>query len=514
MGNFIPQSRIDRELSKLIQVPVAYNLTQDFPYPELGTRRYELLLYVLFRRGVEIGWFDQEFTGVEMTPAASSNGRQIILTYKGRARGVVLSKQKPAATTAPDLAREIIRFLLLGLRADGTNLEDPDFVVFLAVAGNINPAAVQLVSDFNHLILQDSRLSYWVEEVIETNSALRHLQYDEIIKPLENQLARISVELILPEHIDKRLAEAPDIKSAFFGVEMVSTEQVLRKIVREFNLKSLSDEEASKLLERLEEIPQENRMGAGLLNFFGYPREFLQSIAGDDRMRAIMLKGAEFKAEIDYAVLDFLQLKSVFFSEVLLADADAKIGELAKLAVPTWIFSRFAIKYVKNTDSKVLEGLLRDGKNMDFVEGADIDKIRDRLLQRIQRMAEIDEEPGLIADPREARKQEKIYQLSRGLLDIEDFRQTFDQDWELLKPILNAIEKRMLLILPKNPTILIEDMGALDDRSRFNRLMDQVRQRVQPFIGNRSNRKKSEPAADNSNGPEAGGESSAASSES
>ena len=259
---------------------------------------------------------------------------------------------------------------------------------------------------------------------------------------------------------------------------MVTTEQVLKKIVNEFHLKALDDGEARHLLDRLESVPEENRMGVGLLNFFGYHRDFLRSLSDSDKLRSILVKGAEFKAEVDYAVVEFLQEKAAFYSSVLLADAP-DVGELARLAVPSYIFSRFAIKYVKNTGSEVLEEVLRSGRELPFYEGADVGRIKADLLEEVRRLDDHPADDIHVLDARSLHRRERLRAARDAFRTEEALAQRFDEDWEALRPVRMAIEKRMLGILPHSPTIVIEDMGALDDDSRFGKLLARVRSRFQ-----------------------------------
>lgn len=484
---YLPHTRIDRELAKITQVAVPYHTKEDFPYPELGNRRFELLLFALFRRGIEAGWFRDEFDAVQMISSPSGAGRILVLEYHKQIRGVVFARIRNGDLTAPMMSRDVIQFLLFSMAGQGLEFDSTSFKIFYAVAGGIKPGAVELTEDFNSRILVESRLSYWIQEVFETQPVLEDLDQDDLKKKLEESLGRIDLELILPEHLDASLGSSPDIQSHFFGVELVTTEQILKKILNEFQVKALTDEEADKLINRLDNIPDEDRMGVGLLNFFGYNRDFLKSISESDKLRQIIVKGAEFKAEIDYAVVDFLWEKSRLYSTVLLADGEP-VGELAQMAVAPWIFSRFAIKYVKNVGSQVLEEVVRSGKEYAFYEEAHVQAIKADLLKEI---AALDEDRAIdinLVDTEELRRRDRLKAARNRQPDLEQLSVEFDEDWERLKPVLTNIEKRMLSILPKNPLIVIEDMGVLDDDTRFGKLLARVRARF-PQLGGADKKK-------------------------
>jgi hypothetical protein len=48
----------------------------------------------------------------------------------------------------------------------------------------------------------------------------------------------------------------------------------------------------------------------------------------------------------------------------------------------------------------------------------------------------------------------------------------------LLRPTVTAIEKKMIALLPHDATIVIEDMGALDEDSRFGKFIRTLRARL------------------------------------
>jgi hypothetical protein len=475
--NPIPDSRIERELAKMLQVPVPYNTVRNLPYGELGQRRLELLLYVLFQRGVESNWFPGEFDRVHLATAPSGAGRLLLLDYKKQRRGAVLVRPRPGPLHTPEMARELLRFLLFHLAGHGPDFEARDFHLFLAAPGGVNDQAADFAADFSQRMAKEARLSYWVAELIESHARLKGLSPKDALASLDDLLPLLHLELILPPHIDRRLGEAPDLKSIFFGVEMVTSEQVLRHIVSGFNLKALEDQEAQQLVERLEKWPMESRMGLGMINFFGYPREFLQSVAGSDKLRSILIKGAEFKTEIDYAVVAFLHEKAVFFSNVLLGDAPEEVGDLARLGVVPFVFSRFVIKYVKDADSKALRELLQSGQRLDFYEDADLDAILNDLLDQVEN-ADPQATPPANASPRQIKRLEAVLRAQRNNSTREARSQRFHEDWTLLKPVLAAIDKRMLQILPRHPIIVLDDLSNGETKGGLGPWLSRFRKRL------------------------------------
>ena len=173
----------------------------------------------------------------------------------------------------------------------------------------------------------------------------------------------------------------------------------------------------------------------------------------------------------------FLHEKAVFYSNVLLGDAPEAVGDLARLAVVPYTFSRFVIKYVKDADSKALEELLQSGQRVDFYEGADLLAIREDLLDKVER-AEALEAPPSNMTPRQVKRLEALLRAKATHRSREARAQRFDEDWILLKPVLASIDKRMLQILPRHPIIVLDDLSSSDAKAGLGPWLRKLRDRI------------------------------------
>jgi hypothetical protein len=474
---YIPDSRIERELTKLVQLTVPYNLRKHFPYADLGNRRMELLLYTLFRRGLASGWFKKEYDEVYLTTTVPGLGRMLLLQYRGAVKGAVLLKAQAEPMSVPELARSILGFLLQSIAGQVLSFKPEGFQILLVVPGNVLEETQQLVVDINRLILTEPMLPFWIQELLDTQPGLQEVSFDSAEGQLYEYLQKVDLELILAGHLDQRLAEQPDIKSLFFGVEMVSTEQNLRKILGEFRLANIRTEELDKWTNQMSKSDEDRRLSFGLLRFFGYPRDFLQALSKDPKLREVLVKGAEFKAELDYAVLDFLHGKTILISQVLLAEAPGQSGDPARQAIVPYLFSKIAIKYIKNNNSSVLREIASSGARPDFYEDASLDLIKSDLLNEAEALAEDENKLPAAGNPRELLRLEQLRKAALERPDIEDLARQFDEDWAQLQPVVKSIEKKLIELLPKEPLVLLEDFASLDQESRLDQLFSQFRAR-------------------------------------
>jgi len=454
--NALPEPRIERELSKLSPVAVPYNLRRHFPLKDLGQRRLELLLYVLFRRGITAGAYKKEFDQVRLLAPVEGLGRVLLLHYKKQVAGAVLSCSMPGPLDQKNAERILLAFSAL-LQAQNPRWGNPALQLFLAVPGGIDPALAERVRDW-----PDS----WPGSSENPDP--------EVLSPLR----QLSLEWLLPEHLDPLLAAEPDLVSLFFAVEMVAPEQALRRILGEFRVEELDPEEAAALAAKINGALPPAMNAAGLIRFFGYPREFLRKLVQDAALREIMIKGAEFKAELDYAVLDFLHHKSLLLAKVLLATAPVSPHAPARFAVVPFVFSRMVIKYLKNSNSAVLREIARSGARRDFFEEANLDLIRAELLSLAMDLAGEGEEEPLAAEGPERVRLAALRQAALECPDPEQLALRFADDWEALQPSIRTMEKKLLAFLPRDPVLVLDDFSSLkEDQGKAGRLLDKIRLR-------------------------------------
>jgi hypothetical protein len=473
----IPESRIDRELDKLLQVPVPYNLRRYFPYAELGSQRFVLLLYTLFRRGLDAGWYKGEFDALGMTASTAHLGRMLLLGQQGKWKGLVSVRQMPGALSEPDLAREIIAVVLTWISGRLPVAEAGPIRLFLALSGRLQPAAEQMAARFPQSLLAQEKLRDWALEVMESQDMGPFNQPADTLEELERRLLRCELELVLPAHMDQRLAEHPDIKSLFFGVEMVSSEQMLRTILGRGEWSEMPPDQRSDLARRVESADPERAFSLGLFRFLGYPREFIQHLLSESRLRETLLKGAELRAELGYAVLDFLHEKTVLVTQVLLSDAPGKASDPARQAVLPYVFSRIIIKYIITINSQVLLELARSGAQRHFYEQADLHLIKSDLLQQASWLASGELPLPVHGEARETRRMELLREAALECPDPQELSRRFDRDWEALQPVVRAAEKKMISLLPRDPLLVLEGFSALGSSGRLENMLQRLRSR-------------------------------------
>ncbi len=478
----------------VLPVPVPYNLRRRFPYEQLGQQRMILLLYALFRRGLSSGWFDRSVNRISLSTNTGALGRLIFVLKGQEPTAALVLHMQSTPFSESDLARIMITYASQVLRRALPMSKEGPMKLYLALPGHAQvPFAMQQEyepgveegpdelpeSRLGRQLAADPRLPVWLAEFTDAAD----LFHDHERQRLVEILSQLEPEFVLTSRLDSWLAQHPDIKSLFFGVELITTEQVLRKMLGDFTVRRPGDEQIGALASQLTETPENRRYSLGLLHFFGYPREFLQSLGRELRWREMILKGAEFKAELDFAVLDFLHHKCDMVSRVMLEESGVRIAEPAKQALLPYMFSRMAIKYIKVRKSEMLREIASSGARRDFYEQADPDRIKADLIKRATLLASGNLSPG---EGRDRIRDEALMQVALDQPDPAELGRSFDEDWEQLKPVIRKMERKLLNYLPRQPIVILDDFGSMDEGNRFVRILKALRLRLRPRRGRSS----------------------------
>jgi hypothetical protein len=195
----------------------------------------------------------------------TDEGRDCTLHLSGNAVGVVQCKCYEKDITKPEVAKEIIKFILYYLNGGKSKdlISDiKNFTYYFVVATDFNKEAATLIKGFNVNILAETSLEEWTKQVITKYKSLT-CKYDEIIHDMKEVLKNIKIEMITEVDLHRILwTNYQNIISFFFKIKEVHIEDIdfgeaLKRIYddiekRELNSKDLKEEillEAGEILE-------------------------------------------------------------------------------------------------------------------------------------------------------------------------------------------------------------------------------------------------------------------------
>jgi hypothetical protein len=220
----------------------AASSNKGYPYSALDDRRFEELLYSIYKLRIEKDWKDK-YDEINLLQGVRERGRDCSLHLDGKSLGLIQckhSKNSSERISRPECAREIIKFVLHYL-LDKRLIHDPNnFTYWFAVSFGFNEKAKDLLDDFNNEILKEAELKDWTETVINANEELKCLKYSDIEPNLKTVLASITIKKIIPQDIDMLLNTEgfQSIIKTFFEVRMVVESEPVEKLMEEIKKQS------------------------------------------------------------------------------------------------------------------------------------------------------------------------------------------------------------------------------------------------------------------------------------
>lgn len=209
------------------------------PYPleQLTDRDFEVLLYQLFRVRIEQNKYKGLFDRADLMAGVGEQGRDVLLTYKGRNTGLVQCKKFNTNLDKPTVAKEIIKFVLYALVYPELIDNAKRFTYYVAASVGFTNTAITLISNFNQAIAKEAKLQEWTEEVISKYAKISHLKYAAIEINLKHILQSITVDKITPkEQIDLWLSQHHEVVPIFFEVRTVTDNTEIKKVQDQLNL--------------------------------------------------------------------------------------------------------------------------------------------------------------------------------------------------------------------------------------------------------------------------------------
>ena len=174
--------------------PIA-NSGVNYNINDLDHRRFEELLHRIFDYRINDdlkGIFDEAF----LMAGVGEEGRDVILQFNGKKKGVIQCKKYEKNIDKPTVAKEIIKFVLYYYKNNSLIDDLSDFTYYLVCSYKFANTSIDLLTDFKTNILNEKDLSKWIESVIKSkdNKSLNDLKYLEIEADIKAILADLNVK--------------------------------------------------------------------------------------------------------------------------------------------------------------------------------------------------------------------------------------------------------------------------------------------------------------------------------
>lgn len=470
MIEIISEEEIKQEIdSPEFEVKIPAFSGRNYPIEYLNSREFELLSYFIFKKEISLGIYSEKFDTVRLMKGVSDRGRDLLLQLGNKNVGIIQCKRYQSLINKPQLAREVIKFVLHSIQ-DKTLISSKDeFTYYFIALSGFNERAQTFLGDFNAAMIKEDKLEAWTEEVIEENKSIKIKAYKDIEKELIEILACISIEPITGDDLDQKLKNSKEIVPIFFEVEKVASEEMLRQVFSEF-VGFKNDEDLEKLRERIQNVPKEKRMYFGLFNIYGYDLNFYKKISKDKKL---LYNIAEIRTELNRRFIDYLK-EAIEKYQLLFITGLKQISPFTKQIVVPYLFNKYALKYNQSEMGGFMSKIIMDKREGLINKYQTIAQHKEHLLE-VGQMVLDDDFSSFVGDEELLKlKKDVVRWIHAGFQSTDEMSNRFDEDMKILEPIIETVEDYIKDIMPTNPTIIIDNSGLGENEEEFAELLKKV----------------------------------------
>jgi hypothetical protein len=446
------------------------------PFSELGDREFELLCYLLLKNEIENDKHDN-ITSISLMQGVSERGRDCSLYKNGVVSGLIQCKKYQGRISRPQTLREIIKFLLFSIIDNDLLPKSESFEYKLYVSNDLAETTNNLIHSYSSEIekeIKSGAIKKYVEDVISEYESFKnfinHEPVDEVIKLLRN----IKLTASNATDLTSRVHKYDSLVTLFFNVRTVvdleSADRIVRDALDDYGLKYLTDEDLKQLQERISHTKEENRINLGLVDFFGYNKEFFKYLNGEP-FKEVIGAVASVTTLLDKYLMEFISSK---INELVVDKVTVQLLGLGKIhpfsvgVASPYLFQRLMTKVLSK---KLPKDMLAKFNPQSIQSKSElIESISNKLFESSERVMNGDFSQ-LVGTPEDVELKKKIYDhCHEGFSNINDAKITFVEDMKVIMPILNSIEKNINELLQEDRTVVIKDASFLDNTSEMEKI--------------------------------------------
>lgn len=210
---------------------------KSFPYNDLDHRRFEELLYSIYRPKLNSTEFP--FDNISLMSGVRDQGRDCALRKNGTNTGVIQCKKYKSPLNKKQFAEEVTKYILYSL-IDKQLLPDADnFCYYIAVSSGFSLECSNFIDDFNRLAPIDADLHKWIAKNIK-NPTIASLEIQNVNPLVSEIFSKIKVQKIIPQDLDIMLSQTHgmtliplffNILTVVDNVELIKLQQKLSNIL-------------------------------------------------------------------------------------------------------------------------------------------------------------------------------------------------------------------------------------------------------------------------------------------
>jgi hypothetical protein len=262
-----------------------------------------------------------------------------------------------------------------------------------------------------------------------------------------------------------------DIQERYFSLRKVVDNQYVERIGAEVEklARTFAEEEVRRLLDELNAVPRERRIDLGLFSLWGYPEAFLKGLFESGDFRSVGFALVEAKSQLDGKFVNYLGER---ISSEILANITARrqFSPITRSAATPYLTGRLLERWKRAQQGKVLSQAL-PRPNID----TDSASVRARILDLGRAFLQDDWSQYLGKGELLELKKQIARHTYGSFRSVEEMAKTFDDEWRVMAPIVDEIEKRIEGEIPDGTTIVIRELRWFDDTDYVRNLFESAK---------------------------------------
>lgn len=235
----INSEQIKKELSNF-EKPIGYE-TNSFPYNDLNSRQFEIILYYIFKEEIKHGKYENKFDGIDLMQGVHEQGRDCLLTFNGLNVGLIQCKKYKDKVNRSNVGLEIIKFILYCLIDKSLISDLNNFTYYFVVSDDFNTRAIDLFNELKRDEYSENEVLEWANKIIKKSKLLEDLKVKEIKQDIYDLLIKINFEKINSADLNLLLNSYPNIIKIFFSVKKVVVIEDIKDEIQNILVNSLND---------------------------------------------------------------------------------------------------------------------------------------------------------------------------------------------------------------------------------------------------------------------------------
>jgi hypothetical protein len=473
--NFVKSEDILRILATL-KKPISYQTQKTFPYHELDDRAFEVLIYLIFQEEINSKKFSKNYDRITLMVGVNEKGQDSILHYREKKVGLIQCKCYSERLSKSEVAKELIKFALYYYLDKSLIPDLQSFTYFLYVANDFTGPALDLLTNFNQQMPKLANLKELTLEILEKYESFSHVKDDDIEKHLLNFFTQIKIEKKNKFDLNSQIFHYPEIINQFFSIQQVvsieENKRMIENLFEEKHIKAVTDSDLRRLLEKIENTPDEYRFHSGIFDFYGYHTDFFQYLIDTKKFEPLLKKITDIKVEISNLVMDTINEK--IDHEILVRISKNKaISPFTKQAAKPYLFAKFSKRIMLEKTPNIIHELLIKA-SLVFKIGT-IPEIKRELIDTAEQFLKGNYSV-LVGDPEIVEfKIQVLTSVYSEFTNIQEMSTRFDTDMIIMQPILDAIEADLNRLVPLDPVIVFNEENFLNDRPYTNSIFARLK---------------------------------------